>query len=231
MSFWKNLSIRKKLSYSILGLTTLLALTAGITSGVRLQSAQSEALWTKGKGLSAVLGEAVTPSYLSDDLGTTSGSTDRSLDFVKGDPDVSLAAVVAVDRQSKAAVVKFFKNFGEGPKLDPATLAGPLGQGKLQYRGERLPGGRLAARPGSPGPRQEYLPDGGHERNGHRQAQPGEPRDHGAAGPRHGGPGLRRLADPGQRHRQAPGDHPEPHARHFRRRRRPHRPPGSGRQR
>ena len=85
MSFWKNLSIRKKLSYSILGLTTLLALTAGITSGLKLQTAQSDALWTKGRGLSAVLGEAVTPSYLSDDLGTTSGSTDRSLAFVKGE--------------------------------------------------------------------------------------------------------------------------------------------------
>ena len=133
MSFWKNLSIRKKLSYSILGLTTLLALTAGITSGLKLQTAQSDALWTKGRGLSAVLGEAVTPSYLSDDLGTTTGSTDRSLDFIKGDSDVSLAAVVAVDLQSKTPTVKFFKKFGNDSKLDPAALAAPLGQGKLQY--------------------------------------------------------------------------------------------------
>ena len=39
MGFWKNLSIRKKLSYSILGLTTLLALTAGIISGIKLSRA------------------------------------------------------------------------------------------------------------------------------------------------------------------------------------------------
>jgi len=133
MGFWKNLSIRKKLSYSILALTTLLALTAGITSGIKLANAQTDALLTKGKGLSGVLAEAVTSSYLSDDLGTTVGSTDRSLDFVKGDQDVSLAAVVAVDLQTKTPVVKFFKKFGNDVKLDPPALAAPLGQGKTQY--------------------------------------------------------------------------------------------------
>ncbi len=134
MGFWKHLSIRKKLTFSILALTALLALTAGFTSGIKLSDAQDDALVTKGRSLSAVLAEAVTSSYLSDDLGTTVGSTDRSLDFVKGDQDVSLAAVVAVDQGSKAVTVKFQKKFrGEG-RLDPAALAGPLGQGTLQYR-------------------------------------------------------------------------------------------------
>ena len=36
MEFWKSLSIRKKLTYSILALTALLALTAGLVSGLRL---------------------------------------------------------------------------------------------------------------------------------------------------------------------------------------------------
>ena len=134
MGFWKNLSIRKKLSYSILALTTLLALTAGITSGVKLASAQNDALLTKGRGLSALLAEAVTSSYLSDDLGTTMGSTDRSLDFVKADQDVSLAGVVTVDVQTKTPVVKFSKKFGNDPRLDPAVLAGPLGGGQTQYK-------------------------------------------------------------------------------------------------
>jgi methyl-accepting chemotaxis protein len=141
MSFWKNLSIRKKLNYSVLGLTTLLALCAGIISGYKLQSAQTEALWAKGKGLSAVLAEAVTSSYLSDDLGTTVGATERSLDFVKGDPDVSMAAVVAVDTQSKAPVVKFFKKFSDEARLDPPALAAALGQGRTQYKA----GGYLVA--------------------------------------------------------------------------------------
>jgi methyl-accepting chemotaxis protein len=134
MGFWKHLSIRKKLTFSILALTALLALTAGFTSGIKLSDAQDDALVTKGRSLSAVLAEAVTSSYLSDDLGTTVGSTDRSLDFVKGDQDVSLAAVVAVDQGSKAVTVKFQKKFRGEARLDPAALAGPLGQGTLQYR-------------------------------------------------------------------------------------------------
>ncbi|MDR3672903.1 MAG: methyl-accepting chemotaxis protein [Holophaga sp.] len=134
MGFWKNLSIRKKLSYSILVLTTLLALTAGITSGIKLSDAQTGALWTKGKGLSSVLAEAVTSSYLSDDLGTTTGATERALDFIKGDPDVSLAAVVSVDVPNKKATVKFTRKFGSDARLDPAALTAPLGQGRIQYK-------------------------------------------------------------------------------------------------
>ena len=134
MGFWKKLSIRKKLSYSILALTTLLALTAGITSGLKLQSAQTDALWTKGKGLSSLLAEAVTSSFLSDDLGTTSGSTERALDFVKGDPDVSMAAVVSVDTQSKTPTLKFARKFGSEAGLDGAALAVPLGKGSFQYK-------------------------------------------------------------------------------------------------
>ena len=133
MSFWKTLNIRKKLNYSILALTVLLALTAGVTSGLKLASAQSESLWTKGRGLSAVLAEAVTSSYLSDDLGTTVGSTERALDFVKNDQDVSLAAVVAVDVKTKAVSVKYLKKFGSDARLDPAALAEPLGRGQLQF--------------------------------------------------------------------------------------------------
>jgi methyl-accepting chemotaxis protein len=132
MSFWKNLNIRKKLSYSILALTTLLALTAGITSGVKLSSAQTDALWTKGQGLSAVLAEAVTSSFLSDDLGTTNGSTERALDFAKNDKDVSMAAVVSVDVQGKTATVKYQRKFA-GDAMDPAALAEPLGKGDLKY--------------------------------------------------------------------------------------------------
>jgi methyl-accepting chemotaxis protein len=134
MDFWKNLNIRRKLSYSILALTTLLALTAGITSGIKLANAQTEALWTKGRGLSSVLAEAVTSSFLSDDLGTTVGATERALAYVKSDPDVSLAAVVSVDLPSRTASVKFAKKFAADAQLDPAALAAPLGQGRLQYK-------------------------------------------------------------------------------------------------
>ena len=134
MAFWKNLSIRKKLTYSILALTIVLTLVSGITNAIRLANLQTDSLWAKGKGLAAALAEAVTSSYLSDDLGTTLGSTDRSLEFVKGDPDVSAAAVISVDLQSKAATVKFQKRFVPGASLDMAALAEPLGRDQLQYR-------------------------------------------------------------------------------------------------
>jgi methyl-accepting chemotaxis protein len=132
MDFWKNLNIRKKLSYSILALTVILALTAGIESGLKLQHTVTEALWTKGRSLSAVLAEAVTSSYLSDDLGTTTGATERALSFVKGDQDVSVAAVVTVDSGSRAATVKFQKKF-QDTKADVGTLLEPLVKGEVKY--------------------------------------------------------------------------------------------------
>ena len=94
MQFWQTLNIRKKLTYSILTLTFVLAVTAGLVSGLKLASAQTDALWTKGQSLCAVLAEAVTSSYLSDDLGTTTGASARALEFVKGDHEVSMAALV-----------------------------------------------------------------------------------------------------------------------------------------
>jgi methyl-accepting chemotaxis protein len=133
MSLWKNLNIRKKLSYSILALTIILALTAGITSGVNLAKAQNQSLWTKGRSLSAVLAEALTSSYLSDDLGTTVGATERGLDFVKNDQDVSVAAVVAVDAGGKTPAVKYARKFSGDANLNALVMAGPLATGATQY--------------------------------------------------------------------------------------------------
>ena len=133
MHFWKSLSIRKKLTYSILALTFLLAITAGLVSGVKLAGTQTDHLWTKGRSLSSVLAEAATSSYLSDDLGTTTGSTERALEFVKDDQDVSIAAIISVDTQTKGATVKFQKRFRVDPKVDTAVLAENLGKGSLKF--------------------------------------------------------------------------------------------------
>jgi methyl-accepting chemotaxis protein len=133
MEFWKSLSIRKKLIYSILALTTLLALTAGVFSGIKLASTQTEAMWTKGQSLSKVLAEATTSSYLSDDLGTTTGSTERALEFVKDDADVSIAAIVSVDSATKAASVKFQKRFRVDAKVDTVALMEGVAKGTMKY--------------------------------------------------------------------------------------------------
>jgi len=133
MEYWKSLSIRKKLTYSILALTFLLALTAGLVSGFKLAGTQTDHLWTKGRSLSAVLAEAATSSFLSDDLGTTTGSTERALEFVKDDQDVSIAAIVSVDTQARTATVKFQKRFRVDAKVDTAVLSEPLAKGSLKF--------------------------------------------------------------------------------------------------
>ncbi|BDU77064.1 methyl-accepting chemotaxis protein [Mesoterricola sediminis] len=133
MDFWKTLSIRKKLIYSIIALTALLALASSAISGWMMHATQSDAMWTKGHSLSAVLAEAATSSYLSDDLGTTTGASERALEFVKEDKDVSIAAIVSVDQATKAATVKYQKRFRADAKVDTAALAEPLGKGSDKY--------------------------------------------------------------------------------------------------
>ena len=75
----------------------------------------------------------MTSSVLSDDLGTTTGSTERALDFVKGDHEVTFAAVVAVDVASKAATIKYQKLFASDAKIEADVLAAPIGQGQFKY--------------------------------------------------------------------------------------------------
>ena len=134
MAFWKTLNVRKKLSYSILGLAALLAVTVGITSGIKLELVQTEGLWTKGKSLVAVMSQGVSAAFASDDLGMTNGYTMRALESFSADPDVSLAAVVTVDPATQTATAKFQKKIGDDSQLDAVALAGPLIKGSLQYR-------------------------------------------------------------------------------------------------
>jgi len=134
MSFWETLNVRKKLSYSIIGLTILLALTAGVCSGLKLAGAQREALRSKGDSLSSALAESVTLAFLSDSQGSSTGALDRSLDSVKNDHDVSLAAVVALDTGSQTPTALYKKSFGDAVKLDPTALATPIAKGIFHYQ-------------------------------------------------------------------------------------------------
>ena len=132
MSFWKTLTIRKKLTWSFLALTILLGLAAVAATGLMLSRAQTKAMMVKGNSLSNLLGQAVTTNLISDER-YLSGATERSLNFVKGDDDVSLAGVVVVTGQK--AVVEFQKKFSEDPKLDGYFMAGPLATtGQTSYK-------------------------------------------------------------------------------------------------
>ena len=131
MDYWKNLTIRKKLTYSFIAVTVMLGLVSAVATGIMLRRAQSKAMLVKANSLANLLGEAVAPNILSDER-YLSGTTERALNFIKTDKDVSLAGVVVV--QNKKQLVEFQKKFSEDAKVDGYFMAGPLAaNGETQY--------------------------------------------------------------------------------------------------
>ncbi len=126
-----NLTIRKKIIYSILILTALLGMAAVAVSGALLSRVQTQALEIKGNSLLDVLSVAVTPNILSDEK-YQSGSTNHTLTFVKNDGDISMAAVLVLENKQPAT--SFVKLFEENAKMDAVALGGPLTTaGKTSY--------------------------------------------------------------------------------------------------
>ncbi len=128
MEFWKRLNIRKKLLYSILALTALLALTAGLFAGWTLKSVQTDAQWQKGLSLASMTGENIK-AFLQIDQ---SDSMVKGMESLGKDPDVSLGMVVGVD-DKKVATVKAAKKFGKGEGLEPKDFIKEVGEGSLRY--------------------------------------------------------------------------------------------------
>ncbi len=116
--FWDSLNIRKKLTYSILALTVVLALGAVAVSGWKLSSSSTDALAKKGASLSALMGESVTAFVQFEDV----ASSEKTLDQLIGvDKDVSLAAVLAEEGGSLKLMAQ---KKGEGSdKLDAVAFA------------------------------------------------------------------------------------------------------------
>jgi len=131
MNYINGLTIKKKVVGSFLVLTVFLGLASMVASGLMLRRAQGRAMSIKGASMARMLAEAVSPNLLSDEQ-YSSGTTDKSLNFLKGDADISMAAVASVTGGTVA--VPFNLNFEEGSKLDPEALAGPLAEkGEVQY--------------------------------------------------------------------------------------------------
>ncbi len=128
MEFWKRLNIRKKLLYSILALTALLALTAGVFAGWTLKSAQTNAQWQKGLSLASMTGENIK-AFLQIDQ---SDSMVKGMESLGKDPDVSLGMVVGVD-DKKVATVKAAKKFGKGEALEPKDFIKEVGEGSPRF--------------------------------------------------------------------------------------------------
>ncbi len=132
MLAWNRFAIRQKLNLSFLGLTAVLGLAALLATGWMLDRSQSRALHSKGASLSRMLGAAVAPNILSDEKFAT-GTSMHSLEFLRGDPDLSLAAVVAL--QDGRLAVEYSQQFAPGAALDPSALAAPFAAtGRERYR-------------------------------------------------------------------------------------------------
>jgi len=123
MSFWSNLNIRKKLIFSILALTALLALTAVVVSGITLKVVQTNAQISKGFSLASLAAENTKAGFVIDDT----GFMERAMEGLKDDSDVSLGAVVGVDTSGQVSIKAQKKSRAE-EKLDAQSLAEPLGR-------------------------------------------------------------------------------------------------------
>ena len=130
MEFWKNLAIRKKLTFSFLALTVFLGIAAVLAAGFMVRRVQANAMEVKAQSLSKMLGAAVAPNVVSDEQ-YSSGTTEHSLNFLNGDQDISLAAVVTITDNKR--VVAFQKKFIEDAKLDAYSMAAPIVEGKTRY--------------------------------------------------------------------------------------------------
>jgi len=125
MRLWNNLTIKKKLTYSIIALTAVLGMGAVVLAGAFLKTAQNKSLRIKGASLAKVLGESAVTDILNDELGSTVGATEKTLSRVKSDEDVSLTAVVIL-QNGKRQVPTQFKSDENNAKADGFSLAEPL---------------------------------------------------------------------------------------------------------
>ncbi|HQL48690.1 MAG TPA: HAMP domain-containing protein, partial [Holophaga sp.] len=144
MAFWTNLNIRKKLLYSILALAALMALVSGFFSSLALSNALIRGQWAKGASLAAIAGENAKAFLLMDNT----DAMGNAMMGLKGDPDVSMAAIVGVDEKN-VPTVKVEKKFPkekipEAAIPDAKTLVGFLG---TQAREHEHEGFRLVAVP------------------------------------------------------------------------------------
>jgi methyl-accepting chemotaxis protein len=79
----------------------------------------------KSNSLAKLLAASVVTDILNDDLGSTVGATEKTLERVKGDEDVSLTAVIVIQNGKRMATA--FQKFGkDDATLDAHSLSEPL---------------------------------------------------------------------------------------------------------
>lgn len=129
-SFWDSLNIRKKLTYAILALTSVLALGAVLVAGWRLSVTSTDALKAKGTSLANLMSETVSALVQFEDvpgveknLGTLMYAKETTPQGVteKGDHDVSFLAAVVVEPNGNIKVLASKKDDAHS-KLDPQAF-------------------------------------------------------------------------------------------------------------
>ncbi|MBI4911696.1 MAG: methyl-accepting chemotaxis protein [Acidobacteria bacterium] len=123
-AFWDSLNIRKKLMYSILGLTAVLSLSAVLVSGWKLSSSGMDALRAKGSSLATLLQQTLAPLVQFEDVPAIEKTLDQLL---AGDKDVSLAAAVVLESSGNLRIIAQRKD-KSAESVDAGTLAEGLGK-------------------------------------------------------------------------------------------------------
>ncbi|HEX9082834.1 MAG TPA: methyl-accepting chemotaxis protein [Holophagaceae bacterium] len=118
MAFWNNLTIRKKLMYSILGLAVLLGAAATLVSVWRLNSALNSGLGIKSGSLATLVADNVQSGVQFEDLGLV----EKGLDALRNDAQVTQAMVVTNDPATQAVRI-LGKSKSKGPQLDLNAFA------------------------------------------------------------------------------------------------------------
>ena len=124
MRLQEKFTVRQKIVYAIILLTAVMAVGACALTGLLFRRTMTGALRAKGADLVKILAADIGPSVQSDNMGTTTGSTESFLGQLKGDPDVSLAGVVELgDGKAAMPAVKVFE---ADAGFDPVAMAQPI---------------------------------------------------------------------------------------------------------
>jgi methyl-accepting chemotaxis protein len=118
MRYFNNLSIRKKLLYSIMALALVIGGGETIFSLWRLHASLEDGLRLKASSLLVLASESIQSAVQFDDL----GQVERGLDGFKEDADITQAAVVSEEPGTKAAKV-VAKAKAKSSQLDLAPFA------------------------------------------------------------------------------------------------------------
>jgi methyl-accepting chemotaxis protein len=118
MTFWNNLSIRKKILYSILALAIVLGAAATPFSLWRLNVALNDGLKLKADSIATLVADGIQSGVQFEDMGLV----ERGLDGLKDDGDITQAAVVSRDPVTQAAKV-VAKSKAKGGQVDLAPFA------------------------------------------------------------------------------------------------------------